>query len=216
MSAFDHGEGEMFRFSLSDHSIDALLDGRVAADGAISEGRRPALTKVLTAKVAAAVVVAVAVLGGGVAAAATGSLPTSLQTRVSHGLSAVGISVPDPSAHPSNDAHPSTGTGGSAGATSSSHNAPTSAPPTQAVGPSASGPAAYGLCTAYAASNASQAASHSVAFGNLAAAAKAKNESVTQYCAGVTPSSTASQSSPGNPSGTHGPSTAGARAGSAP
>ena len=267
MSVFDHEEGEMRRLPLNDHSVDALLDGRVVADdappgyqhvarlvhaakapatagelagedhvvatlatavggatgvsGAIHEGRRPVLTKLLTAKMAAAA--AAALLGGGAAAAATGSLPTSLQTGVSHGLSAVGISVPDPSAHQS---HTSTGTDGSTGGTGSTNTASTSTPPTQAVGPSASGPAAYGLCTAYAASSGSQATSHSVAFRNLAAAANAKNESVTQYCAAVTPPSTApsgtgSGTGPASPSvtpsegasGTHVPATASDHAG---
>ena len=249
-------------FPLDDHSVNALLDGRVVADdappgyqhvarlvhaakapatagelageghvvatlaaavgeatgvsGAIHEGRRPVLTRLLTAKMAAAA--AVAVLGGGAAAAATGSLPTSLQTSVSHGLSTVGISVPDPSAHGT------ARTDGSTGGSSHTSTTVTTTPPTQAVGPSATGPAAYGLCTAYAASSGSQATTHSVAFRNLVAAATAKGETVTAYCAGITPPSTApsntgrtgpaspSATPPANPSGTHVPATASAHA----
>ena len=174
------------------------------------------LTRLLTAKMAAAA--AVAVLGGGAAAAATGSLPTSLQTSVSHGLSAVGISVPDPSAH-----GPARTDGGSTGGSSHTSTTVTTTPPTQAVGPSASGPAAYGLCTAYASSSGSPAAARSVAFRNLVAAATAKGETVTAYCAGITPPSTAPSDTGGsgagpvspsaNPSATHVPSTASAHAG---
>jgi len=131
--------------------------------------RRPKMiTKLLSAKAAA--VAAAVVLSGGVAAAATGSLPAPVQSALSQGLSHVGISLPDPSAH---------GHG---------------------RGPSLPGPEAYGLCTAYFASThrsatasavatgtstASSPAHASTAFSNLEAAAAAKGETVAQYCATV-------------------------------
>src|SRR5581483_11651780 len=55
-------------------------------------GRKQVLAKVLTIKVAA--LSGAVVLGGGVAAAATGSLPAPAQDAVSSALSHVGISVP--------------------------------------------------------------------------------------------------------------------------
>ena len=198
-------------------TLAAAVGEAKGVSGAIHEGRRPVLTRLLTVKMAAAA--AAVVLGGGAAAAATGSLPPSLQAGLSHGLSAVGISVPDPSTQPSGQTLSSASTSGSSGTTTTGSTGTTTTgstgtttsgstgtttsttsgttsvtattAPTQAVGPSASGPAAYGLCTAYAASSGSQAGGHSVAFRNLAAAAKTQNESVTQYCATVPKPSTA-------------------------
>lgn len=165
-------------------TLAAAVGGSAGVSGSTHERRRPMLTKLLTAKMAVAA--AAAILGGGAAAAATGSLPTSLQSSVSDGLSSVGISVPNPDAHATGHAATtSSGTTGVQG-TGATKTGPAT-PPTQAVGPSATGPALYGLCTAYAASGGSQAADHSVAFRNLSAAAAAKSETVAQYCTGVTP-----------------------------
>lgn len=57
--------------------------------------RKPMLTKLLTGKAVAALAAAT-LLSGGVAAAATGSLPDPLQSTVSKSLSHVGVDVPNP------------------------------------------------------------------------------------------------------------------------
>ena len=55
------------------------------------------------------------------------------------------------------------------------------------VGPDAAGPAAFGLCTAWAhVEKKGQVAEKSVAFRNLAAAAKGANQTITAYCFTVT------------------------------
>lgn len=168
--------------------------------GTAHEGRRPMLTKLLTAKMAAAA--AVAVLGGGVAAAATGSLPPPLQSTVSHGLSSVGISVPSPGGQGAG--HAASASSGRTGAHGTG--ATTTNPPAQAVGPLATGPAVYGLCTEYGASTGSKSASHSVALRNLSAAAAAKGETVAQYCTGVTPPTTGTSGSSETPAAVGPPS----------
>ncbi len=191
----------------------AAVNGGAGLSGSVDEGKRPMLTKLVTTKLAA-VAAAAALIGGG-AAAATGSLPTSLQSVVSRGLSSVGISVPNPAAHAT--AHAASALSGTTTAQGGGATATKPAtPPTQAVGPSVTGPASYGLCTAYTASSSSAAASHSVAFSNLVAAAAAKGESVAQFCAGAVPPSTApSATGASHPGGTAGPSTGATTASSA-
>lgn len=122
-------------------------------------GRR-LIAPLFSARVAtAAGAVAVAVLGGGVAAAYTGSLPGGLQ-RIAHEVFAA-PSVPDHLGTPA-----PAGTG-------------------RAVGPSVGGSATYGLCRAYQQAEAHGSASQrSVAFRNLAKAAGGANR-VDAYCAGV-------------------------------
>ncbi|NNN20643.1 MAG: hypothetical protein HKL80_01400 [Acidimicrobiales bacterium] len=134
--------------------------------------RSKMISKILTAKAAAA---AVAVLfGGTAAAAATGSLPAPAQTKVASVLSDVGVSVPNPSSNAAKGAN-------------------------HVTGPVITSANAFGLCTAYTAQvnggststssgatvTSSPALTHSRAFINLEAAAKAANESVAQYCASV-------------------------------
>ena len=197
---------EMWRHPLDDATADRLLAGEIAPDdappgyghlaslirrartesGGISPSRRAAavsamaaavtypersqrgskrmLGKLLSLKALGIALPAVA-LTAGTAAAATNSLPAPAQTAIHNALSKVGISVPDGN---SSSASP--------------------------VGPNASGPAEFGLCTAYAA-NGGHASSNSVAFKNLTAAATAAGESVTQYCAAVTTTTSSSTSS---------------------
>jgi len=153
------------------------------------QGRPRMLGTLISTKVLAGV--AAIVLGGGVAAAATGALPAPVQTPLSHGLSDVGISIPHPNA-PASDA-----AGGS------------TTPTTSSPGPAITAANAFGLCTAYAASksgtdttgNAPGATSNSRAFMQLAAAAQAKGDTVTQFCADATPPST----SPTGGAGSDGP-----------
>jgi hypothetical protein len=124
------------------------------------------------------------------AAAATGSLPGPAQSAVHGALAHVGVSVPS-------------GNDSSNG---------------KAKGPDATGPAKFGLCTAFKAheANGVHPSSHAVAFANLQSAATAAGKSVDAYCAGVTPgngspddnstgssSSTAPEGQGGNGNGHH-------------
>jgi hypothetical protein len=134
------------------------------------------LSSVLSAKAAAAAAVTVVGLGGVATAAYAGALPSAAQ-QFAHDT----IGAPSP--------HVST-----------SPNAGHSGTP---VGPSASGPAAFGLCTAYAnATHHGTAAQKAVAFRNLEKAAGGA-ANVTNFCASVahpgasaTPHSGASTSHP--------------------
>ena len=134
----------------------------------------------LTAKAAAAAAAAAAVLGGVAAAAYTGTLPAPAQ-RFAHGV--IGAPSPQPSHRP--------------GTPRPSHRPgiPQATPArTDAVGPDATGPAAFGLCTAYAHAKAHGTASQkAVAFRNLAAAAGGAAK-IAAYCAAV-PHPGSSQSS---------------------
>jgi hypothetical protein len=146
-----------------------------------SRPRRPHLiTSLLNAKLAAAGVAAAVTLGGVAAAAYTGQLPGSVQ-NLAH--TTIGAPRSHEPAHPSTSASP--------------------------VGPSATGNAAFGLCTAYSHAKAhGDAASRAVAFRNLANAAGGSGN-ISTYCAsvrhpGATPSASGHHSgkpsAPGKPS----------------
>jgi len=131
-----------------------------------SRHRRPTLlSPLLSAKAAAVAAVAVVGLGGVATAAFANALPSAAQ-KFAHDT----IGAPSP--HASRNAHPG-----------DNANAGHSGTP---VGPNASGPAAFGLCTAY--SNATQhgtAAQKAVAFRNLEKAAGGA-ANVASFCASVT------------------------------
>jgi hypothetical protein len=139
------------------------------------------LTSLLTAKAAAAAVAAA--LGGVAAAAYTSTLPAPAQ-QFAH--SVIGAPSPSPSASPGH--RPGT---------------PQATPArTDAVGPDAAGPAAFGLCTAYAHAKAHGTASQkAVAFRNLAAAAGGAAK-IAAYCTAV-PHPGSSQSSQSASAPTH-------------
>ncbi len=118
-------------------------------------------------------------LGGTAAAAYTGALPTGLQS-VAHNV--IGApAAPARTVLPLDDPAPSV-----------SPTAPTSSSPSGSVttgtpvGPDASGPAAYGLCTAWTAhqANGTTPDENSVAFKNLATAAGGADK-IAAYCATV-------------------------------
>ncbi len=134
----------------------------------------------LSAKVAAGAA-AVLAFGGASAAAATGSLPGTVQGALSRNLSHIGIHVPDPQTGPS-----TLGVVSNAGAgnTGNGRSAALTAPSTTAN--------EYGLCTAYFATDGRSStnttrgsALSSVAFSRLTAAAAANGESVTAFCASI-------------------------------
>ena len=121
--------------------------------------RRPgSLASLLRVRLmAAAGAATVAALGGGVAAAYTGSLPAALQKIAHEALAAPDARVVAPTAEGSS--HP--------------------------AGPSVTGAAAYGLCNAYQHAEAHGTASQrAVAFGNLVHAAGGADK-VAAYCAPV-------------------------------
>jgi len=122
--------------------------------------RRRSIASLLSARVAAAAgAAAIAVLGGGVAAAYTGSLPAALQ-RFAH------VVIAAPRVHESTAGPAPAGTG-------------------HGVGPSADGSAAYGLCNAYQhAEEHGNASQRAVAFRNLVNAAGGAGQ-VAAYCASV-------------------------------
>jgi hypothetical protein len=124
--------------------------------------RRRLLTSLVTAKAAAAAAVAAVALGSVAAAAYTGTLPVPAQ-QFAH--SVIGAPSPQPSHRPG----------------------PPQATParTDAVGPEATGPAAFGLCNAYAHAKAHGTASQrATAVRNLAAAAGGAAK-IAAYCAAV-------------------------------
>jgi hypothetical protein len=125
-------------------------------------------TKIVTALAAGAVA-----LGGLGAAAYAGTLPDSAQD-VAHNL------IGAPSGH-----------GKGHGKGLNKHNGTETGGP---VGPDATGPAAYGLCTAYEHAKVhGQSVDHSVAFANLAEAAGGANK-IDQYCASIPRPSGAAES----------------------
>ena len=127
-----------------------------------SRRRQRAPAPLRTRLAAAAGVAVVAVLSGGVAAAYTGHLPSTLQ-RAAHVIGAPDVrhtrAVPTPTPTPGASVHP--------------------------VGPSATGSAVYGLCRAYQrAGEHGKAAQNSVAFHNLITAAGGTDR-VAAYCAKI-------------------------------
>jgi hypothetical protein len=114
----------------------------------------------LSAKLAPAAGVAVfALLGGGIAAAYTGSLPVALQKIAHDTIAAPGARETRTASAPKSPGH--------------------------AVGPSAGGSAAYGLCNAYQhAEEHGNASQRAVAFRNLVNAAGGTGK-VASYCAAV-------------------------------
>src|SRR5215472_6539020 len=133
----------------------------VSSQSIRSRRRRPTLlSSLLSAKAAAAAAVAAVSLGGVATAAFANALPPAAQQFAHDTIGA-------PSPHASHSANTNTGHSGTP------------------VGPNASGPAAFGLCTAFA--NATQhgtAAQKAVAFRNLEKAAGGA-ANVASFCASV-------------------------------
>ena len=142
--------------------------------------RRPAMISIfVSAKVGAALAAGVVSFSGVAAAAYTGSLPSGLQDL----------------------AHSTVGAPAADHGKSADHK-PTDSTTKTAVGPDATGHAAFGLCTAWAhAKDSGQAADKSVAFRNLATAAGGEKK-IAAYCADVPhPGSTATGQPSSHPTG---------------
>lgn len=138
-------------------------------------------------KVGAAVAGLTLALGGTAFAAYSGSLPSAAQNLAHTVIGAP--AAPPSSVPPQRPSAASSESEDAAGATeSASAAASVSATP---VGPDASGPAAFGLCTAWTAHQSGGASTNpedSVAFKNLATAAGGVDK-IAAYCATVTPPS---------------------------
>jgi hypothetical protein len=132
------------------------------------------LPQLLSAKVGVAALVAL--VAGGTAAAAAGSLPDPAQRVVSGALSHIDISVPAPNEHANAQAFAHAK--GATDKTKSDHAA--------GKGPDATGPAKFGLCTAWRAgpstTNPHSGKADSVAFSNLQQAATDAGSSVADFC----------------------------------
>lgn len=140
--------------------------------------RSTLLSSLLGVKAAVAAAVAVVGLGGVATAAYAGALPSSAQ-RFAHDT----IGAPSP--HASHGAH----------ARNNRHAGHSGTP----VGPSASGPAAFGLCTAYRnATKHGKAAQKAVAFRNLEKAAGGA-ANVASFCASVAHPGASAKSHSGAP-----------------
>jgi hypothetical protein len=164
-----------------------------AFDQVTTRERTSARTIVIGAR--AAVVAGIAVLAAATGAAAyTGSLPGPLQ-RAAH--STIGAPAADEGSDEATDEPTGSSTDTPTGSPSQS---PTGSPSgTQGVGPDATGPAAFGLCTAWAHGGL---AKTSVAYRNLAAAAGGA-DGIQAYCATIVKpgggSTTGSGSGSGSP-----------------
>ena len=169
--------------------------------------RRKMLGPLLSAKIAVAAVIGSLAMGGIAAAAYTGSLPDGVQgfahdtigAPQSHGQDAQDADdqADEDATQPSNEpTDPESSASESPGATK-----------TTPVGPDATGPAAFGLCTAFATSKSHEGANqHSVAYQSLLSAATAAGQTVEGYCAtiphpGSKPSPTATPSGAAAPTG---------------
>jgi hypothetical protein len=166
------------------------------------------LPHLLSAKVGVAALVAV-LAGGTAAAAATGSLPDPAQRVVSGALSHVNVSVPEPNEHANAQASAHAKGAKDKGATDK-----TKPDHAGGKGPDATGPAKFGLCTAWSAgpstTNPHSGKADSVAFSNLQQAATDAGSSVADFCKdAVHPhgpdTSTTSETSTDTSTGKHAP-----------
>ena len=178
----------------------AAVRAPVGVSANVREGKNGMIVKLLSVKVA--VVAATLAFGATAAAAATGSLPSPIQSAVSGGLSDISISVPNPNSHASSHA---TLAGGNANSHASPHaklgagnakdhpssHAGLGAGNANGQGNSGSSATAdaYGQCTAWAAATLHTSVSGIQAqdtFPKLRALAQAQGETIAQYCATVT------------------------------
>ncbi len=146
--------------------------------------RKPVLARIITAKVAA--VATIALFSASAAAAATGHLPDPLQRTVSNTFSHVGVDLPSPSDKPATDTDDPSETSTTTTAEDQSDTTTTTeagASRSAAVGPDANGPAKTGLCTAFLTDNEHGKNLDAVAFRNLTEAATAAGQTVAEFCA---------------------------------
>jgi hypothetical protein len=149
------------------------------------------ITALVTGKVAVAALALGAVATGGTVAAFAGVLPSSAQS-VAHAVIGAPSTASDDSPVPADAATPTP----DPTSTPSPTAIPTNPPATQ--GPDASGPAAFGLCTAFSHGGLSV---NSTAFASLLAAAGSAG--IAPYCAAIlTPGTSSGAASSSSHSGT--------------
>lgn len=143
-------------------ALDAYRETFATSDPAHQRRRRPAmLSTLLGAKLGAALAAGAVGFGGIAVAAAAGVLPDAAQDFAHNTVGVV------PAAHPDKSAK-------DVKTTETTKETP--------VGPDATGPAAFGLCTAWShAKDSANAAEKSIAFRNLATAADGE-EGIADYC----------------------------------
>lgn len=197
---------------------DAALAAFVAARDGVSSThtrhrRKSVLSTLIGSKLALAAAAGAVTLGGVSAAAFTGSLPDAAQSLAHDVIGAPAAGDTDAADSTDVAETPDQDATKTATQTATATDEPTSSPSATPVGPNATGPAAFGLCTAYAAQ---MRAGHtpdasSPAWRNLAAAAGGA-DNVATYCGTVTApgKSTAhpTGSPTSNPGSTHKPTKA--------
>jgi hypothetical protein len=161
-------------------TVAAMAAVRKHRQGRPRSRRSRTMNKSLKLKIGGAALVAALMGSSGLAVA--GALPGPAQWAAAHVLDKIGVSVP----------------GGS-------HSQADSTPSKQGTGPDATGPAKFGLCTAFASGQGGTngGKNDAVAFRNLQTAAETAGQSVEEFCADATPG--ASTGHPGAGS-THGSS----------
>jgi hypothetical protein len=169
--------------------------------------RRKVLGPLLGAKIALAAVIGSLAMGGVAAAAYSGSLPEGIQDfahdtiGAPHSQGQVAQEADDQGEDDASE--PADEPTDAENSASESPDGTKSTP----VGPDATGPAAFGLCTAFAHSKSHEGANqHSVAYRSLLSAATDAGQTVEEYCAtiphpGSQPSATATPSGGAEPTG---------------
>jgi hypothetical protein len=166
------------------------------AAGVPDSGRTPLLARIARAKVATIVAASVIGLGAAAAAVASGTRPSS-NARVIEAAS-TSTTLLDVTLPPSES---STTAGATAAATEVASTTTTAAPQTgtsvsTAKGPDATGPAAFGLCTAWHDGRETGNKLDAPPFVNLAIAATSAGQSVAAYCDEVFAAKQAEHSTP--------------------
>jgi hypothetical protein len=146
-------------------TVAAMAAVRKHRQGRPRNGRSRTMNRSLKLKIGGAALVAAVMGSSGLAVA--GALPGPAQRAAAHVLDKIGVSLP----------------GGS------HHQADSTPPSKQGTGPDATGPAKFGLCTAFASGQGGTngGKNDAVAFRNLQAAAETAGQSVEEFCAGAIP-----------------------------
>jgi hypothetical protein len=159
--------------------LQAMAVAPVDASGVPSPGRTRMITQVTRTK-AAAIVVLSALGVGAVAAAVTANKP---KDHGKAGPTTDPIVVTVPATEPGSTLPETTAGDETATSTSTTPTAIAAQVAAQGQGPDATGPAAYGLCTAWTAQQRNGAQPNGVAFHNLDDAAAAAGMATADYCA---------------------------------
>lgn len=171
------------------------LGSGVSSAPTSTSGRSRMLTSLVASKLAIATATAGVALAGTVAAAYAGALPTGLQNAAHHtiGAPAASIAKADATDEASSPADEPSAT---EDPTSTQDPTSTGSPTSTSVGPDATGPAAFGLCTAYTHGGL---ATTSIAYQSLVKAAGGSASGIAAYCATVAHPGSATSHPTGSP-----------------